>query len=103
MHPMQEIQGRQIGAGGRDVTAPGRAGGFLRDGRLIRQRSGPRECGRPRRPRLRVGADRPDHPLTGFLQHVLRVVANDQLAAVTFAVDLGAAVLVEVPRVARAG
>ena len=51
------------------------------------------------------GADRPREPSAVTLQDVLPVVAKHQLATITHTVDLGAPVLVEVPRVAgrRAG
>jgi hypothetical protein len=39
--------------------------------------------------------------VAGFLQDVLPIVADHQLAPVTLTVAFGAAVLVEVPRVAR--
>ena len=39
-----------------------------------------------------LGADRPGQPLTGKLQHTLTVVADEELASPTFAVEFAAPV-----------
>jgi hypothetical protein len=50
---------------------------------------------------LWLSTDRPREPLTVTLKHVLTLVAGDELAAITLAVDLGAAVFVDDARPER--